>query len=399
MTESKKKMEILERNGWKLVQPELDLEYLIKLGHEKVFKELGFFLSDLTKHCKENPLALFSKEVEETRLDFLRKITPDEHLRIHKSKKWPSLDASYPSDKDSSDSTISRAFESLQYVAIRNIVKNVLPKPTFVYQKAYGNYFKLEDTSKFDIDNQELLFDKIKCYWAESETYLTLKLESNWGENSFNFSIEHDLSSPHLNSLAEKALTGIGMEINPKSYQVGDIESEFSIDSFPEYIKSYTSELKKDMGLSKDVLLVEDYPNRYNALVVGLPGVGKTRWSQSFAAEVLSPLGYLILVVDYSSIQDIVIPSFINKVCIIINDADTLALNRKFSERGETEQILSWLDGTRSTFIKPFNSGKDSTSVITIMTANTIDDWDEAALRKGRIHSFKTFDGQKLSDI
>ena len=33
------------------------------------------------------------------------------------------------------------------------------------------------------------------------------------------------------------------------------------------------------------------------------------------------------------------------------------------------------------------------------MTANTIDDWDEAALRKGRIHSFKTFDGQKLSDI
>lgn len=123
----------------------------------------------------------------------------------------------------------------------------------------------------------------------------------------------------------------------------------------------------------------------------------KTCWAQAYASEILSPKGYLILCIDYSSLQSLIIPDYIDKVCIIVNDADTLALSRDISARGETEQILSWLDGARTSFIKPFYYDK-RTSVITIMTANSIEQWDEAALRQGRIHKIVQFDQVKLCD-
>lgn len=123
----------------------------------------------------------------------------------------------------------------------------------------------------------------------------------------------------------------------------------------------------------------------------------KTRWTQSFASEVLAPLGYLILCIDYSSLQSLIIPEYIDKICLIVNDADTLALNREISTRGETEQVLAWLDGARTSFIKPFYYDK-RTSIITIMTANSIEQWDEAALRQGRIHKIVQFNQVRLCD-
>ena len=104
-----------------------------------------------------------------------------------------------------------------------------------------------------------------------------------------------------------------------------------------------------------------------------------------------------MIVIDYNSLQDIVLPNYLDKLCIIINDADTLALSREESVRGETEQIMAWLDGTRNTFIKPFYMDKRN-STLTIMTANSTERWDKAALRKGRIHATYTFDKVNLSN-
>ncbi len=104
------------------------------------------------------------------------------------------------------------------------------------------------------------------------------------------------------------------------------------------------------------------------------------------------------MVVDYTSLQDLVIPNYLDKVCIIINDADTLCLDRSENLRGQTEQIMSWLDGTRSTYIKPYYLDRRD-SVVTIMTANSVDRWDPAALREGRIHSHYHFDQINLSKL
>lgn len=105
----------------------------------------------------------------------------------------------------------------------------------------------------------------------------------------------------------------------------------------------------------------------------------------SFASEVLSPLGYIILILDYSVLEEITIPSIFSKVCVIVNDADCLCLDRSVSNRGETEKVLEWLDNSRSSFIKSFDPFASNSSVINLLNANTTERWDEAGLRKGRI--------------
>lgn len=388
-TNSQKKIEALEKKGWVKIEPEIDFSYLFELGLNKVAKEAGYFMSELVKESTRNPLGLFSKEVEDARSSFLKQVTPRQDVPDAPNN-WPSIFANFPSDKDNNDSTIDKAFEELTYQTIIRICRDVLPAPIAIYQFVEQQLMVVKDTSKYDFTDREL-YNKVTCVWEDS--YLTLDIERNWGSNNASITVEHNFYSENLRDHAQKALINLGLEINPKSYQIGMLDPEFNLNSFPNYIKEYTKDLEIEMGFKQK----DTFPNRFNALIVGAPGKGKTKWSQAYACEVLAPLGYLILVVDYSSLQDIVIPNYIDKVCIVVNDADTLALNREVSKRGETEQILSWLDGTRSTFIKPFLMERRG-SVITIMTANSVDNWDEAALRKGRIHSFKMFDGETLSD-
>lgn len=92
------------------------------------------------------------------------------------------------------------------------------------------------------------------------------------------------------------------------------------------------------------------------------------------------------------------IPEQYNKVCVIINDADTLCLDRNQSKRGETEKVLEWLDNSRSTFIKSFDNIHSQRSVINLLTANSVERWDEAGLRQGRIHYQYIFDQSLTSN-
>lgn len=388
-----KKVEALKAKGWEVVKPEFDLGYFMSLGFEVVTKEIGFFLSTVSQACSHNPLGFISQEVDESRDNLIKKLTPN-YQKPDAPNNWPSIFASYPSEKDNTESIVERAFEELTYQTIIRICRDVLPTPNNIFQHVEGTLMRFKDPSKYNFTDKEF-FSTIYCIWEDS--FLTLDIEKNWGSNNASITIEHNFYSSHLREYAQQALIGLGLEINPKTYQIGTLDPEFKLNSFPNYIKDYTYDLEVEMGFKKGVTLAKDFPDRFNVLITGAPGKGKTRWSQSYACEVLAPLGYLILVVDYSSMQDIVIPNYIDKVCIIVNDADTLALDRAISSRGETEQILSWLDGTRSSFIKPFFLKKRG-SIITIMTANSVENWDEAALRKGRIHSFKAFDGETLAN-
>lgn len=379
------KCDFLEKQGWVKVEPEFDFGYVVdELGIGKFVQQVGFFASSLSKEMTNNPFAIFGEEIKEKQDDFMISICPNLKAPTNPTNKamissqWPLSDGY---------STSERAFEELTYRTINLIVTKVLGTPENIYVETAEHVFRWPKERVFNFDNLEIVGELI-AVWEEA--YLRIEPTTIWGDNGSNFGLEWKLYSNFLRSHANAALGGVGIEINPKTYQLGDLDPEYAIDSFPPYIKGYTEQLKEDM-------FVDGLPDRYNILIDGPPGFGKTRWSQAFATEVLGPMGYLVMVVDYNSLQDLVLPSYLDKVCIVVNDADTLALAREESVRGETEQVMAWLDGTRSTFIKPFFMDR-RTSTITIMTANSTKRWDKAALRKGRIHATYTFDKVNLSE-
>lgn len=385
----KQKKDILIKKGWEECRPEFDLNYFNEVSSKNLNKSLGYFISTVSKELSDNWFSIFGEQIDTAKDNFLNAMCPPSYI----PEAPPStafIQASWPFNLNDYNSTTEAAFEELTYRVIIRIIK-LLGIPNSVHQ-SLGNsreiVLKLKP-EKFNLDDI-LILDNLIVVW--DDVYLKVEHSQSWNDNGAVTSFQWYLHSNNIREYSSQVLHNIGVELNPSSYQLGDLDPDYKLDSFPDYIKDYTLELKKDMGV-----INKKYPERFNALITGPPGYGKTKWSQAIAAEILAPLGYLILVIDYSTLQDLVIPSYIGKVCIIINDADTLALDRENSVRGETEQVLAWLDGARISYIKPFHLEK-RTSVINIMTANSILKWDNAALRKGRIHKHIIFDKIKLCE-
>lgn len=385
------KYEFLIKRGWEQVKPEFDLEHFVKLAPQKVLSELGSFVSNFSRESSNNPFAIFGEEVRDHQEDFMSSICPAFSIPPAPTN-CAMINSQWPIE-DNGD-TSENAFSELTYRTIVLIVEKALGVPINIFQETNEKVFKYTDPSSFNFDKLELV-GTLTAVWDDA--YLEVHMSSIWTSTGTINSLDWRLYSPNLRTYSAECLGGVGLEINPSTYQLGNIDPEFNLNSFPEYIRNHTYNLEVEMGFKKGAALLKNYPERFNILVEGPPGYGKTRWSHAFASEVLSRLGYLIIVVDYSSLETLVLPSYLDKVCIIINDADNLCLDRETSTRGETEQMLAWLDGTRSTFIKPFYMAR-RTSTITIITANTVERWDEAALRKGRIHSHKMFNEVQLSD-
>jgi broad-specificity NMP kinase len=53
--------------------------------------------------------------------------------------------------------------------------------------------------------------------------------------------------------------------------------------------------------------------------VQGVPGTGKTAWTQAIAQEVLIPLGYVVFILDHEAVENFMPPNYLEKVCLIIN--------------------------------------------------------------------------------
>jgi hypothetical protein len=379
------KTQFLLKQGWKVLEPEFNLLYFAELGLEAVIKETGFFISEFTNRVKDNWFNLFGEDVKEVRDTYLSSICPNASVPNTPSN-CPMISSQWPLEFN--DCASQNAFAELTYRTIVRIVGDVLPNPNFIYQETRDKVFVYPDVQSFSFSDVEII-GTTTVVWDNA--YLTIEPSSVWTSTGTINALEWRLYSKDLRTLSSEALKKVGLEINPNTYQLGVIDPEFRLKTFPAYIREYSDKLIKNM--------FEDggFPQRYNILVEGPYGYGKTCWSHAFATEILSSMGYIIIVVDYSSIEELVLPSYLDKVCIIINDADNLCIDREVSNRGETEQMLAWLDGARTNFIKPFYLNRRS-STITILTANTIERWDKAALRQGRIHAHYMFDQVKLSD-
>jgi ATP-dependent 26S proteasome regulatory subunit len=99
------------------------------------------------------------------------------------------------------------------------------------------------------------------------------------------------------------------------------------------------------------------------------------------------PLGFVIFILDHDAVENFVPPSYLERICLIVNEADNLAQNRASAAAqasNKTEHILSLLDGTLYQSVMDASIQKQQKFVV-LMTCNTIERLDPAILRKGRV--------------
>jgi hypothetical protein len=377
--------QLLLKEGWVKEEPQFDLNYFITLDFSSVVKNLSYCISEIGHKCQTNIFGFLSEDVEKERSKFLSTICPNNKICFLESNS-PQLQANYPIIKNDYENQ-EAAFEELTYLIIQRVI-NYLGTPHKIAQilgeDATLTTFIINQST--DIKNISIL---ARLFLVWDDVVITAERGERWHDNGSISKLSYHLKSKNLKQLVSNVVGGIAMEINSNTYQIGSPSPKYKLSSFPSYIKNYTNDLIE--------LINNNTIDRLNVLIEGPPGTGKSSWCLSFATEILTNYDYLIMIVDYNSLQTLVIPDYLSKICLIINDVDTLALDRSNSVKGETEQVMGWLDGTRTSFIKPFYS-QESKSIITLMTANSVERWDKAALRQGRIHRHLLFDQKQLCE-
>ncbi|MEO0687659.1 MAG: AAA family ATPase, partial [Cyanobacteria bacterium J06649_11] len=189
---------------------------------------------------------------------------------------------------------------------------------------------------------------------------------------------QYTLMAKNLSPLINKATYDLAVMLSGYQSRVGKVNTQFAINSFPKDIQDFSDSVQQAV-LNQNQLAV---------LVHGEPGTGKTVWTQALAREVLVPLGYVIFILDHDAISNFVPPSYLERICIIINEADNLAQDRasevaQYSNK--TEHILSLFDGTLYQSVIEESGFQINQRLVILMTCNTTERLDKAMLRKGRI--------------
>lgn len=263
---------------------------------------------------------------------------------------------------------IDHVFNRLRDIVIRKILV-FLGRPDLITQVFLERYFyypvqQFTDWERLDVINTAW------AHWQADDVWLQI---DNMGKGR-----RLTLMAPDLVPLINKVTQGLAVMLSGYQSRVGQLQAPYPIRSFPTEIQHFSDAVQQAI-LSQPQLAV---------LVSGAPGTGKTAWTQAIATEILVPLGYVVFILDHDAVENFVPPNYLERICLIINEADNLAQDRSLEvaqSNNRTERILSLLDGTLYQSVIDDMGIHTNQRLAVLMTCNTTDRLDPAMLRKGRV--------------
>ena len=365
--------------GWRPLNRDLDLEFFASLVVNDTWnltKRTADLVSDIADALSRkqyswwaNILNVFSDGVQYEFNELWNYITPDPASpnRRHKDMLVVQTPIVQLISRDSIP--IEYVLNRLEETTVKNIL-DILGKPDLITQYYWERYFYYPPERFTSWERLEVL-GYVSAYWQEYDIWVQVETLDK-GKR------QYTISAQDLAPLINKATYDLAVILSGYKSRVGRIHSEYPIKSFPAEIQSFSDRVQQ-------AILEED---RVAVLVNGAPGTGKTVWTQAIAKEVLMPLGYVIFILDRDAVENFVPPNYLERICLIINEADNLAKNRALEsaqDNSKTEHILSLLDGTLYQSVIDDAGIHMQQKLVVLMTCNTTERMDPALLRKGRI--------------
>ncbi|QMS91648.1 AAA family ATPase [Nostoc edaphicum CCNP1411] len=366
-------------SGWRPFNRELDWGFLWHLlysdSRELTQKSLNL-ASNVADTLGRNNYAwwanLLNVVSDNTRYEvekFWNYITPDPQSPDHRYKDVLSTETPIVQFVSRSSIPIDYVLNRLQEITVLRVL-GVLGNPDIItqYYSERDFYFPIDrfvSWERLDVINT------VYAYWSKHDVWLQIDPYDRGRR-------QYSLMAKNLAPLINKATYDLAVMLSGYQSRVGKVHSQFSIRTFPADIQNFTDSVQQAI-LNQNQLAV---------VVHGKPGTGKTVWTQAVAKEILVPLGYVIFILDHDAIANFVPPTYIERICIVINEADNLAQNRASEVaqyNNKTEHILSLLDGTLYQSVIDDSGIQMQQRLVVLMTCNTTERLDPAMLRKGRV--------------
>lgn len=365
--------------GWRPLNRELDLQHLWHLACNDswelskktldVFSDIADALGRNQYSWWANLLNVFSEDTRYHIDEFWNYITPEPPAPDYRYKDVLSSETPIVQLVSRDSIPIDYVLNKLREIVVLKIL-DLLGRPSLITQYCLERYFYYPVDRFVSWERLETL-GTVYAYWSQYQVWLqieTYEKGRRW----------YSLISPNLAPLINKATYNLAVMLSGYQSRVGKVNSQYPIRSFPADIQSFTDKVQQAI-LDQNQLAV---------LVHGEPGTGKTVWTQAVAQEILVPLGYVIFILDHDAVENFVPPSYLERICIIINEADNLAQDRASAiaqTSNKTEHILSLLDGTLYQSVIEEGGIQNQQKLVVLMTCNTTERLDPAVLRKGRI--------------
>ncbi|MBD2095253.1 AAA family ATPase [Trichocoleus sp. FACHB-591] len=371
--------------GWRPLNRELDWQFLWHLAmHDSA--ELSKKTVDIASAIADtlgrtnysgwaNLLSVFSSGTRYELDEFWSYITPEPPSPDYRHVAPLTVETPVLQQVSRTNIPIDYVLNRLQELTILKVLE-LLGKPALITQYYFDRYFYLPIEKFISWDRVDTI-DTVNAYWPQQDIWLQIQ---NIGPGRRRLT----LLARELNSLINKATYNLAVMLSGYQSRVGQIQSQYAIRSFSADVQDFSDRVQQAV-FDQSQLAV---------LVHGEPGTGKTAWTQAIAKEVLMPLGYVIFILDHDAVENFVPPTYLERICLIINEADNLAQNRAnvaAQSSNKTEHILSLLDGTLHQSVLEEGRIQTQQRFVVLMTCNTMERLDPALLRKGRVDLIHEF--------